>query len=548
MELMVIEVSGFPDVPEVVDQLQIHFQKRSNSGADVLKVIYPISSPGHAYVIFETEQVPGVLQYSHVLEADGTFYDLYVQETHLSKVDMEAETTVDLKPFKNPAKAHQLLKLYSFEIKEDRPNILHLKGSFLSLKLLRKQLAQLLAQDIQPHRRSRSENPYHLSNGYSLASASRVEPDGVELASVAKASAKHGQGNGNGAYAQSWSPVDENASNLDVSPASRDLPQATSPVYGYSGSPRSLPSVRDGLPHSRPSPSHQRHVSLVVDRDILDYVIFYKAEIFKEIETVHRTEMDLKHDEDITMVTFSGRNCVEAQTKLNALIQDIGPRLRTQEIHLKDYNTKEQELIWSRIRLYKDVYKSVLIKNDGDIIKLVGSSTSSFLLKQKLLGHSDDTPTSTQRGRELDRNTPLRRSSSLPRHYREPMETDRGHRPGPGLEATVKEYSAARYQEKIETRKAPRLAQAHPPSLGGYSHRGRSSSERDEVRKPSGQHDKVLLASRGEEQTSAELAVPDMKKGAVRMKMKMRMGLEKFHLLPPAPRNISHKHQDNFTG
>lgn len=57
MEPMVIEVLGVPQVPpqdRMVDQLKIHFLKRRNSGSDVLAVIYPTSTPGKAYVIFES--------------------------------------------------------------------------------------------------------------------------------------------------------------------------------------------------------------------------------------------------------------------------------------------------------------------------------------------------------------------------------------------------------------------------------------------------------------------------------------------------------------
>lgn len=57
MELLVIEVLGVPQVPphdRMVDQLKIHFLKQRNSGGDVLMVIYPTSTPGQAYVIFES--------------------------------------------------------------------------------------------------------------------------------------------------------------------------------------------------------------------------------------------------------------------------------------------------------------------------------------------------------------------------------------------------------------------------------------------------------------------------------------------------------------
>lgn len=57
MEPMVIEVHGVPHIPPddwMVDQLKIHFLERRNSGGDVLTVIYPTSTPGQAYVVFES--------------------------------------------------------------------------------------------------------------------------------------------------------------------------------------------------------------------------------------------------------------------------------------------------------------------------------------------------------------------------------------------------------------------------------------------------------------------------------------------------------------
>lgn len=59
MELMVITVHGIPCSPphdRMADQLKIHFLKRKNNGGDVLTVIYPTSTPGQAYVIFESAE------------------------------------------------------------------------------------------------------------------------------------------------------------------------------------------------------------------------------------------------------------------------------------------------------------------------------------------------------------------------------------------------------------------------------------------------------------------------------------------------------------
>lgn len=58
---MVIEVNGIPDYPisrssRMIDKLTMHFLRRSNNGQDVLRVIYPTSIKGQAYVVFEPSE------------------------------------------------------------------------------------------------------------------------------------------------------------------------------------------------------------------------------------------------------------------------------------------------------------------------------------------------------------------------------------------------------------------------------------------------------------------------------------------------------------
>ncbi|KAL7829968.1 hypothetical protein SRHO_G00310950 [Serrasalmus rhombeus] len=469
MAQMVIDVRGVPDIDpsdRMVDQLKIHFLRRSNNGGDVLEVLYPTSNPGQAYVIFESDTVPDVLQNAHVLEVDSRFYPIHVQEARLSEVDMEVETTLNINMFPSWRKALQLVKQHGFEVAELSPGRLRLKGSFLNLKLLRKKLAHLLAQDVLLQSRS----PPAVSNGYSSASSasvSRIQPDSLEARSVAKSSLKYGHMISNGVHARNRSPMVDGASALSgVSPA----------TSSDSDTPRSLHSLSAGS-YSRPT-SSRRETAFLVDQDVLDYALVYKQDFFKDIEVLYGAEMRLIYDKDITTVTFVGKNCQKAQEKLQALIKEIEPTLRTQEINLKTYRPDQQRKIYDRVQTHPD--SGVLIKQNGDTIKLVGSSKRSFLVMQMLLGVTDDPSTSSQRrGRELERSSRLRRSSSLPREHRviSVREADQVRRPKPDLQASAaKDYSPSRYQEEAQSRRQPQKRSPDEQLGTQGGRRGRSSS------------------------------------------------------------------------
>lgn len=59
MEGITIEVCGVPDllpVDRTVDKLTIHFLRPRNGGGEVVKVIYPTSTKGQAFVVFEQKE------------------------------------------------------------------------------------------------------------------------------------------------------------------------------------------------------------------------------------------------------------------------------------------------------------------------------------------------------------------------------------------------------------------------------------------------------------------------------------------------------------
>ncbi|KAI4892989.1 hypothetical protein NFI96_015867, partial [Prochilodus magdalenae] len=448
----------------------------------------------------------GVLGHSHYLEVESSFYPvrvqrasqsepltlLFVQCPVLFQVDMPVETKLDSSMFANLQKVEQLIKENGFEItKLPAPDLYRLKGTLLNLKLLRKQLTPYLHQDLL----HQSCYPSGLSNGYSSASLSPVYR--TELGrSAAKSSSENSLHFVNGVRPWRGSPmVDGATSFVDASPASFKR-QPISTAYGDAGSPRNYPNLRDDPYQSRP-PTRQRQESTVVERDILDYALRYKQDIFNDIHTNYGTKMSLKDDEDITTVTFLGRNCRRATAMLQALIEDIRPHLRTQEINLKKYSSREQGQIRDRINLYKDL--GVLIKHDSNIIKLVGSSTRSFQVKQMLLGIEGDWSTSTQRGRKLERSSLLRRSSSLPKQHKfsTVRETDQRHSPVPDYKGgAAKVYSPSNYQEEPQTRKSPQTGSPDKQTRRRRSMSLDSSKSRETREQP--KQSKQLMASGGE--------------------------------------------------
>ncbi|XP_072531711.1 RNA-binding protein 43 [Salminus brasiliensis] len=512
MNPAVIKVSGIPAIDlddRMLDQLKIHFQRRSNSGADVLTVL-PTSTPDQAYVVFESDNVPGVLQRNHVLEVDSKFYPVHVQRAHQSEVDMPVKTKLNMSMFPKPQDVWLLLRSNGFEATEIRPGILQLKGSFLSLKLLRKKLTELLVQDVL----SQNTSPSALSNGYPSASVSQMEPNHLVPITAFRPSSNHGRVMSNGVHAGSRRPMVNAASPLlGVSSASLKLRQPVSPVYGdpgSAGSPSSSPNYSDYTFHNRPS-SKPREASLLVDKHVLDYALIYEENFFKEIEVVWGCEMSLKDHEDVTTVTFLGKDCEKAKRKLQSFIENIAPSLRIQEIHLNDYDLNQQVDIRKRVQYYTDIKLGVTIKQDGETVKVVGASTKSFVVKQQLLGESEDPSTSSQRGRQLERNS-RQRSSSLPRQYKlnRVCETDQGRLPEPKYGAGVaKEYSPSDYQEEPQSRRARGLSNEQ------QSRRRSNSESRDRQRetraKPKLPDEVQLPTSDGEKKSKGKI-LPSIKK------------------------------------
>ncbi|XP_060760580.1 uncharacterized protein si:dkey-154b15.1 isoform X2 [Neoarius graeffei] len=519
MEPMVIEVLGVPCIPphdRMVDQLKIHFQKRRYSGGDVLSVIYPTATPAQAYVIFESAEVPGVLECTHVLDVDTRFYAIHVKRANFSEVDMRVETILDLRMFKDRKYVLTCLKHYDFNVTKSSESHLQLKGSFLKLKLLRTELLRLQVHEHQLHNRS----PSALHNGFSydtehnsldhrLASKSmsrnvhnmdavsqRQLLDGApslsspyrEMASAGSprslqssyspyaernasspvnAVQKYQSQDSSELLAHRWSPLADGASPLSAnSPSSLTLLHHTSPLHSDSasgGSLRRCPSYDSG---TWARSSHSSPQSFPVDTDTLNFILSQQQDVVKVIND-YGTEMRVKGDAGLTVVSLFGKNSEKAKAHLLEKIKEISPSLRTQEIYLKMYTPAEQTQILERIQRYKD--SGVMITHSGDDVKLVGSSKGSFEMKQKLLGHNDD----SRRGRTMDRSSKSRRCSSVPRQYKaieHKLATDQENQA-----SAANMYSPASYQEESDEGKAPQIVQGKTQNKN--SQRTRSNSE-----------------------------------------------------------------------
>ncbi|MCJ8749543.1 hypothetical protein PDJAM_G00177480, partial [Pangasius djambal] len=607
MDPVVIEVQGVPCIPphdRMADQLKIHFLKRRNSGGDVLTVIYPTSTPGQAYVVFESAKVPGVLECTHILDVDNRFYPIHVKKAHLSKVDMQGETTLDLSMFPKPESVLKLLNHYDFNVTELIPGHLQLKGSFLKLKLIRNELVHLRGHEHQSHSRSPSALQNGSTLGYnlernsldprlvsestsrnmdktdavsrhqlldsapSLSSSYRDSVSGGYPTHLQSSHSSYTERNASspvGAVVQKYqgqdsnellahrqSPLADGASLLSAnSPSSLTLLHHTSPLCRDSasgGSPRSLhssyyssigssshtvdtmqhhtsyrdsasggslrrrPSLNDDTwansSHSSTASSIGGMASFPVDRDIINFILTQRQDVFKVIEKNYGTEMRLKDNPGFTMVTFSGKNSEKAKACLLEITKEMSPSLRIQEIHLKKYDRAEQKRILERIQRNKD--SGVMITHSDDVVKLVGSSRGSFEMMQKILGHND----APHRGRTMERSSKSRRSHSLPRQYKL---ADHAHFTGhENLASAANKYSPSHYQEESDEGKAVQIVRGSGQTPDKNSQRTRSNSVSQDknrtTREPAMHQDVELVPSARGKKSPKKYAIDFLKR------------------------------------
>lgn len=221
--------------------------------------------------------------------------------------------------------------------------------------------------------------------------------------------------------------------------------------------------------HSSPSFSSGGMASFQEDTDIINFILIQRQNDVKMIKKIYGTEISIRDNDGLTTVKFWGKNSEKAKADLINIIKEISSSLRTQVIHLKNYDHAGQKQILERIQRNQD--SGVVIINSGDVIKLVGSSSESFEMKQKLLGHKVD----YLRGRTMERGSTPRRSVSLPRKYKTTHHTHITD-PEDAASAATK-YTPSLYQDNLDEGKTPLTVRGPVLTPDKKSQRIRSNSE-----------------------------------------------------------------------
>ncbi|XP_057210800.1 uncharacterized protein si:dkey-154b15.1 isoform X2 [Triplophysa rosa] len=408
---MVIEVNGIPDYPSsksssMIDKLTMHFLRRSNNGQDVLTVIYPTSIKGQAYVVFESSEVPGVLQHTHVLEVDGQFYLLEVKRGYLRQLDMQAEAWLD--------------------------------GSFLTLKVLRPKLMELQAQE--SHIRRRTSSPY--TNSYSNGSASNYGLSDLEY--LNDSTPRRRPINGRSVHAGARSPSTGTTSGSPEFYKNLPLSRTDSPAEGSYSTQDSFSFLKT----KNPSSARHTEMSFPVEADVFRYIMSFKKDVIKKIESEHRTQ--IKHEGDsehLITVKLSGGACEEAAKELSSFMQEMASSLRTQEIDLNKLESRQKKQISQNVCTFQQRY-TVLITQNANILQIVGTSSDSYQAMENILRLKSDIPFLTSLHKSVKR-----QSSSLPRMRRE--DVDIRQSPDTVLQATADiGYSASRYRTDSNSQQA----------------------------------------------------------------------------------------------
>ncbi|KAG7457801.1 hypothetical protein MATL_G00230980 [Megalops atlanticus] len=412
-----IEVLGVPSVLSVdrmIDKLTIHFLRPRNGGGEVERVVYPARNSDKAFISFELPEVAArVLQQSHVLEVEGGRFPLKVRRIHCPEVDMPVSTTLNLGKFRSQTAVRDILTRHKFEISHLRSGWLHVKGTFLNLKAARAKLGELLLSKEAQSRSSLLE-PHVGAHTAGAVSKTKVSP-GSAMLNYQNGVAVHAGRKGveeTQAAAASWSS--SNSTSSQGSGALYSLPS-------YLGDTPSISSRRRQYMASQ----YCDEVSFVIDANALRYSErFYKDEI-QEILLANQVNMKSQDVEnpEVSTVVLVGTNAEIAKGQLAAFLTKVQSLLRVQEIPLASLNREQRERLDRRILIHKDVFK-VLVQQVGDTLQLVGFSSDSYELKQRILGEEVILPTSRREGRALERGRVVRRSSSLPRQLHKTSSRD----------------------------------------------------------------------------------------------------------------------------
>ncbi len=392
-----------------------------------------------------------------------------------SQFDMPAEAILDVSRFISQRVIRDLLHSHGFQVSETSTGQLHLQGTFLNLKRIHPKLMHLLVED-----HSQRSTPLQYTNDFSSDSVFRAVSSDYEYRS--HSTSRHSHNNSHSVYAAGRNPPSRLNSRSPETPNSQALMQAASPLDFSSSTESSFSSPTTSARQRKPSSHRKTEDSFPVELDVFKYIMHFKESFIDKIESDYHTKVNHEDDSGVVKVKLSGGACEEAAKQLSKFMQEMSSSLRTQEIDLKQLERSQRDCITEKAYSYQDIY-TVLIRQEGNIIKVVGSSKDSYKVKEMLLGWEvDNTPP-----RHVAKNF-LRRSRSLPRPKTKTREDiDLGRSPDAMYATTVTSSSAS--HSRTDSQLKPE----------GQKERGRNSS------KSSAQRGRAQSASRLEHKNQSKV-------------------------------------------
>ncbi|XP_034016406.1 uncharacterized protein si:dkey-154b15.1 isoform X2 [Thalassophryne amazonica] len=270
---------------------------------------------------------------------------LSVKAADHPEVDLPAEATLHLNEFRNEKEVHEIVHSYDFVMQVLNRDQVRLMGSFLKLRELKSHLEQLHKSQNQTKTAPHSSTP---SLRHPPASSGAVP--------------KH--------YPNDHLVPDGRAH--------RNLHSSRRTRFSFKKS-RSI--HQDSPPGSN---------SFFFDSDVLQYAQRFRKKDVNVILTSHDVSLKVGQDNPgINSITLLGKKADQAAEKLKELLSHLSKSLRTQEIPLKDLDGARRAALAKRIQEEKQ--NSVLIFELPHKVRIIGTSSNSFEVKQRLLDPSNKT-------------------------------------------------------------------------------------------------------------------------------------------------------------
>lgn len=414
-----------------------------------------------------------------------------------SQLDMPAEAVLDVRMFSSQKRVRKILHNHGFQVTEISPGQLRLEGTFLNLKRIRPQLMKLLVLSLQETHQQRT--PTYYTNGYSSDSVLRTS----DYESRSHSSSRHSHNNGQSKYAVGGRPPSGINSRSPESSNRQSLMQVAFPLdvslsadSSFSSPSRSYEDSSTSTRRRNPSSPRKTEDSFPVDPYMWEYIMHFKKDFVEKIESDHHTHINHADDSGVVMVKLWGGSFKEAGKELREFVQKISSSLRTQEIDLNKHDISQRRLIAKNASSFQKIY-NVLIRQEDNIIKVVGSSKDSYEAKEKLLGQ--------EVGNALPRHFTmniLRRSKSLPRQKTRTREENLDFVGNPDVLPSQKTKTT---DKNPDLGQSPDALYATTVSSSSASHSRTDSQLQREVEQERGRTATKSTAQRGRAQSASQL-------------------------------------------